>query len=248
MEMDIDEPETGAKQSSNKRFEIKKWNAVALWAWDIVVDSCAICRNHIMDHSRFPFPLYLQVAQDPAGVSVGQQGLGIPKCSCCSRLLQSLCGQKTSGSDAEEHEPLIGAGIVPLYDATTTQGVTMTPHSPPAIPHSALLDFNEKKKIILDSVDDHVVYAQMSTYHRVIDEREIRQRRDFYENTLLRTMFAMPGQIRSPTKQQKNILNNISAHLDGDMVQQLEQHCNDLEQQLEHLPPSPANHLVIELH
>uniref|UniRef100_A0A9L0TMH9 E3 ubiquitin-protein ligase RBX1 n=1 Tax=Equus caballus TaxID=9796 RepID=A0A9L0TMH9_HORSE len=25
------------------------WNAVALWAWDIVVDNCAICRNHIMD-------------------------------------------------------------------------------------------------------------------------------------------------------------------------------------------------------
>eukprot|EP00241_Pyramimonas_parkeae_P008797 CAMPEP_0114254722 /NCGR_PEP_ID=MMETSP0058-20121206/17157_1 /TAXON_ID=36894 /ORGANISM="Pyramimonas parkeae, CCMP726" /LENGTH=81 /DNA_ID=CAMNT_0001369013 /DNA_START=164 /DNA_END=406 /DNA_ORIENTATION=+ len=32
-----------------RRFEIKKWNAVALWAWDIVVDNCAICRNHIMD-------------------------------------------------------------------------------------------------------------------------------------------------------------------------------------------------------
>ena len=51
-----------------KRFEVKKvigccpklrylhllifggqWNGVALWAWDIVVDNCAICRNHIMD-------------------------------------------------------------------------------------------------------------------------------------------------------------------------------------------------------
>uniref|UniRef100_A0A7N0UXM9 RING-type domain-containing protein n=1 Tax=Kalanchoe fedtschenkoi TaxID=63787 RepID=A0A7N0UXM9_KALFE len=32
-----------------KRFEIKKWNAVALWAWDIVVHNCVICRNHIMD-------------------------------------------------------------------------------------------------------------------------------------------------------------------------------------------------------
>ncbi|CCU77353.1 unnamed protein product [Blumeria hordei] len=31
------------------RFEVKKWSAVALWAWDIVVDNCAICRNHIMD-------------------------------------------------------------------------------------------------------------------------------------------------------------------------------------------------------
>lgn len=32
-----------------KRFEVKKWNAVATWSWDIQVDNCAICRNHIMD-------------------------------------------------------------------------------------------------------------------------------------------------------------------------------------------------------
>ena len=38
-----------AEKGSKKRFEVKKWNAVALWAWDIVVDNCAICRNHIMD-------------------------------------------------------------------------------------------------------------------------------------------------------------------------------------------------------
>ncbi|KAI0791455.1 hypothetical protein BC629DRAFT_1509675 [Irpex lacteus] len=41
-----------AKQSGKddkQRFEVKKWNAVALWAWDIVVDNCAICRNHIME-------------------------------------------------------------------------------------------------------------------------------------------------------------------------------------------------------
>ncbi|KAL9274173.1 RING-box protein 1a-like protein [Drosera capensis] len=44
-------PSTAASFSSKKpkRVEIKKWNAVALWAWDIVVDNCAICRNHIMD-------------------------------------------------------------------------------------------------------------------------------------------------------------------------------------------------------
>lgn len=56
-----------ADSGDKKRFEVKKvsrrvrfthswlhvnraqWNAVALWAWDIVVDNCAICRNHIMD-------------------------------------------------------------------------------------------------------------------------------------------------------------------------------------------------------
>jgi RING-box protein 1 len=59
----------GSSKGEKKRFEVKKvrvertvrvtrakrfvsstqWNAVALWAWDIVVDNCAICRNHIME-------------------------------------------------------------------------------------------------------------------------------------------------------------------------------------------------------
>ena len=54
MSMEIDQDaempssSSGAK-GEKKRFEVKKWSAVALWAWDIVVDNCAICRNHIMD-------------------------------------------------------------------------------------------------------------------------------------------------------------------------------------------------------
>lgn len=40
---------TDTSTGPRKRFEVKKWNAVTLWAWDIVVDNCAICRNHIMD-------------------------------------------------------------------------------------------------------------------------------------------------------------------------------------------------------
>jgi len=53
--MDVDNAPTtsekGKEKSGDKkkRFEVKKWNAVSLWAWDIVVDNCAICRNHIMD-------------------------------------------------------------------------------------------------------------------------------------------------------------------------------------------------------
>ena len=49
METDETLPSTSNQPSGRKRFEVKKWNAVALWAWDIVVDNCAICRNHIMD-------------------------------------------------------------------------------------------------------------------------------------------------------------------------------------------------------
>ncbi|VFQ73305.1 unnamed protein product [Cuscuta campestris] len=40
-------PSSSAKKGKN--FEIKKWNAVPLWAWDIEVDNCALCMNHIMD-------------------------------------------------------------------------------------------------------------------------------------------------------------------------------------------------------
>ena len=42
-----DGPILDAKQK--KRFEIVHWHAVAQWLWDIAVDTCAICRNHIMD-------------------------------------------------------------------------------------------------------------------------------------------------------------------------------------------------------
>lgn len=63
--MDVDTEETGSvvevgvestmveqpavKKIKPKKFEIKKWTAVAFWSWDIAVDNCAICRNHIME-------------------------------------------------------------------------------------------------------------------------------------------------------------------------------------------------------
>jgi len=56
MDVDVDPPASKTKkdgkegkEGGKQRFEVKKWNAVSLWAWDIVVDNCAICRNHIMD-------------------------------------------------------------------------------------------------------------------------------------------------------------------------------------------------------
>src|SRR5436305_4333608 len=42
--------------SSILRPNLDQWNAVALWAWDIVVDNCAICRNHIMDLCEYILP------------------------------------------------------------------------------------------------------------------------------------------------------------------------------------------------
>jgi RING-box protein 1 len=37
--------------SGAPRFEIKKWNAVAMWSWDICADTCAICRNSLNEPS-----------------------------------------------------------------------------------------------------------------------------------------------------------------------------------------------------
>ncbi|KAL3823127.1 hypothetical protein ACHAXA_006457 [Cyclostephanos tholiformis] len=33
------------------RFEVKKWNAVAMWSWDSCAEHCAICRNSINEPS-----------------------------------------------------------------------------------------------------------------------------------------------------------------------------------------------------
>ncbi|KAJ8918955.1 hypothetical protein NQ315_016857 [Exocentrus adspersus] len=36
-------------QKSEKMFSLKKWNAVAMWSWDVECDTCAICRVQVMD-------------------------------------------------------------------------------------------------------------------------------------------------------------------------------------------------------
>lgn len=103
-------PSNTTPQSSkkSKKFEIKKWNAVSLWAWgivlllllicdayrfvymrvgfcseffmllgsitliftvaDIVVDNCAICRNHIMDLCMSLFLLFILIYKKIASV------------------------------------------------------------------------------------------------------------------------------------------------------------------------------------
>ncbi|KAI8123449.1 RING-box protein 1A [Lucilia cuprina] len=47
--MDDDDLPTCSNKHKGKRFIIKKWQAQALWSWDLAVDNCAICRNQIMD-------------------------------------------------------------------------------------------------------------------------------------------------------------------------------------------------------
>ena len=44
MEIDRDE----SQQKTTKMFTLKKWNAVAMWSWDVECDTCAICRVQVM--------------------------------------------------------------------------------------------------------------------------------------------------------------------------------------------------------
>eukprot|EP00977_Amphora_coffeiformis_P012329 scaffold3043_cov180-Amphora_coffeaeformis.AAC.21 len=54
-----EESKPAAKDPNAPRFEIKKWNAVAMWSWDICADTvrdmidvqCAICRNSLNEPS-----------------------------------------------------------------------------------------------------------------------------------------------------------------------------------------------------
>lgn len=37
-----------ADNKNEKMFTLKKWNAVAMWSWDVECDTCAICRVQVM--------------------------------------------------------------------------------------------------------------------------------------------------------------------------------------------------------
>lgn len=45
----MDDRGDGLDNSKNeKMFTLKKWNAVAMWSWDVECDTCAICRVQVM--------------------------------------------------------------------------------------------------------------------------------------------------------------------------------------------------------
>ncbi|XP_015268965.1 PREDICTED: RING-box protein 2 isoform X2 [Gekko japonicus] len=37
-------PSVSKASGADKMFSLKKWNAVAMWSWDVECDTCAICR------------------------------------------------------------------------------------------------------------------------------------------------------------------------------------------------------------
>ncbi|GBN73568.1 hypothetical protein AVEN_56596-1 [Araneus ventricosus] len=48
-EMMVDREFENNDQKPEKMFTLKKWNAVAMWSWDVECDTCAICRVQVME-------------------------------------------------------------------------------------------------------------------------------------------------------------------------------------------------------
>ena len=40
--------EASNEKKKENIFSLKKWNAVAMWSWDVECDTCAICRVQVM--------------------------------------------------------------------------------------------------------------------------------------------------------------------------------------------------------
>ena len=79
-EMAVDAPPPAPKEvggpsgdKQKKRFEVKKWNAVAVWSWSICTDTCAICRNSLHEPS-------IEYQANPTSAS--EEGLSISWGTC----------------------------------------------------------------------------------------------------------------------------------------------------------------------
>ena len=68
-----------------KRFEVKKWSAVAMWSWAITTDVCAICRNDLYEPS-------IEYQANPTG-DADHPGLSIAW-GACSHVFHLDCIQR----------------------------------------------------------------------------------------------------------------------------------------------------------
>mmetsp|Transcript_13681 Transcript_13681/g.51011 ORF Transcript_13681/g.51011 Transcript_13681/m.51011 type:complete len:124 (-) Transcript_13681:214-585(-) len=74
----------GARLDGAPRFVIKKWNAVAMWSWDICADTCAICRNSLNEPS-------IEYQANPS--TNNENGLSIAF-GCCGHVFHLDCIQR----------------------------------------------------------------------------------------------------------------------------------------------------------
>lgn len=78
-------PSKSKGNKGGKRFEIKKWSAVAMWSWAICTDTCAICRNNLYEPS-------IEYQANPTG-DPDHPGLSIAW-GCCGHVFHLDCIQR----------------------------------------------------------------------------------------------------------------------------------------------------------
>jgi RING-box protein 1 len=90
-----DETTCPALEKDQPFLKVKKWQAVAVWSWNVVTDTCAICRNNLHEPSIDVQALgTAQVEKEHPGLSIAWGGCGhIFHLDCIKRWLRtrSVC-------------------------------------------------------------------------------------------------------------------------------------------------------------
>lgn len=105
----------GSKSGGDKMFSLKKWNAVAMWSWDVECDTCAICRVQVMGKRCTRGPGRATASAGPApgrGTREGSEGtlpggLGRVALPCPGEAGGTPCGGCRPGRGV----PAPGAGF-----------------------------------------------------------------------------------------------------------------------------------------